>query len=120
MAAQMGVSLIPVTIAAGQSLSPQVDLGAMTLVGLYVPASWTAANPSFQVSPDGGATWFEHNASSGSATAFGNNAGVATYLAVDPAFWRGVYSLKVRSGPLGAPIVQTGSVTLTLVLKFVS
>ena len=117
MASQMGVSLIPVTIAAGQSLSPQVDLGALTLVGICFPASWVAANPTFQISPDGGATWFEHYLYTGSESVFGYGAGVATYLALDPNQWRGVYSLKVRSGTPVAPVVQTGSVTLTLVTR---
>ncbi len=46
-----------VTIAAGQSLSPQIDIGTKSLVGLVVPANWTNAGISFQVSVDGGTTW---------------------------------------------------------------
>ena len=54
MAAQMGVFTQTATIGTGASLSQQIDLGAMTLVGIVMPASWTAAGLTFQVSADGG------------------------------------------------------------------
>lgn len=118
MAAQMGVSLQTVTIGAGQALSPQVDLGAMTLVGIVTPAAWTAAGLTFQISPDGGATWLEHYNSAGAETTF--TVAASQYIAVDPTLWRGVYSLQLRSGTAGTPVNQTGGATLTLVLKFVA
>jgi hypothetical protein len=117
MAAQMGLSLIPVTISAGQSLSPQVDIGPGQLVGIYFPASWTVANPTFQISPDGGANWYEHYSYSGAATEFGYGAGIAAYLAVDPTLWQGALSLKIRSGVVGAPVAQVSTVTLLLACK---
>jgi hypothetical protein len=117
MAAQMGLSLIPVTIAAGQSLSPQVDIGPGQLVGIYIPASWTVASPTFQVSPDGGVTWYEHISYTGSPTVFGYDSGVAAYLAVDPTLWQGALSLKIRSGVVGAPVAQVSTVTLQLACK---
>jgi len=117
MAAQMGLTLIPAPIAAGQSLSAQVDIGAGKLAGIYFPANWTTAAPTFQVSPDGGATWYEHFSYNGSETVFGYDSGAAAYLAVDQTLWQGVVSLKVRSGTAATPINQAGTVTLQLVLK---
>ena len=45
-----------VTISNGQSLSPQANLGNKLLVGIQMPAVWTAAALTFQASPDGGTT----------------------------------------------------------------
>ena len=118
MAAQMGLQVQTLTIAAGQSLSPQLDLGAYTLVGIHMPASWTAAGLSFQVSPDGGATWNEHYNSAGTETVF--TAASGQYIALDPTLWRGVFSLKVRSGTLATPVAQAAAATLTLIGKFVA
>jgi len=118
MAAQMGISVLPATIAAGQAISAEIDLGAMTLVGIVMPPAWTAAGMTFQISPDGGATWVEHTNSAGAATNF--VVGGGQYIAVDPALWRGVYSMKVRSGTVGAPVNQTVGAALQLICRFVS
>lgn len=40
------------TIPAGQSLSNAVDVTAGTLVRIRMPAQWTPANVTFQISPD--------------------------------------------------------------------
>lgn len=118
MAAQIGMSAIPATIAAGQSLSAEIDLGAMTLVGIAMPAAWTAASLTFQISFDGGVTWLEHYNSSGSETTF--TVATGQYIAVDPTLWRGVNALKVRSGTAAAAVVQTGGAALGLICKFVN
>jgi hypothetical protein len=115
MASQMGVTTLPVTIASGQSLSGQVDIGPNTLVGIVIPASWTAAGLTFQASPDGGTTWAELTTSAGAAVSF--TVAGSQFIAVDPTTLRGVLSLKIRSGTPGAPVVQTPAAVLTLVLK---
>ena len=115
MPAQLGLSFLPVTIAAGQSLSPQIDIGPGKLAGIVVPANWTAASLTFQVSPDGGTTWFEHYSSAGSETIF--TAAAGDYLAVDQTLWQGVVSLKLRSGTVGTPVNQTNSAVLQLAVK---
>ena len=107
----------PVTIAAGQSLSPEIDIGAWTLVGIQMPASWTAAGLSFQVSFDGGATWLEHYNAAGTETTF--TVGASQYIAVDPLLWRGVSAIKVRSGTAASPVAQTGGATLNLIARTV-
>ena len=53
MAAQIGLETISVTIANGTSLSAAVNLGSGKLRGIALPAAWTAAVLSFQVSLDG-------------------------------------------------------------------
>ena len=43
----------PILIAGGTSLSSGLNLGGRVLTGVFMPASWTAANLTFQASYDG-------------------------------------------------------------------
>lgn len=117
MALQVGIDLIPVQIASGQSLSGEAHIGAKTLVGILVPSGWTAAPMSFQVSVDDVAfaefASFEQSIPSA-------NVAASTYLAVDPQVWRGINIIKVRSGTLASPVNQVSAVTLQLVVRTVN
>jgi len=106
-------------IAAGQSLSPEIDIGTKSLVGLVLPAAWIAAagGISFQVSVDGGSTWNELLTVAGAAYAVAFTAAGPAYIAVDPSTLRGVQAIKVRSGTAGAPVNQTSTVALTLITR---
>lgn len=106
---------INAVIPASGSLSPEVDLGQQTLVGIVMPAAWTAASLTFQVSPDGGTTWVELYTYAGVALAL--TVGTSQYIAVDPTQWKGVYSVKVRSGTSGTPVAQSAQATIGLVVK---
>lgn len=108
----MSLSNVSVLIANGTALSAQVNLGAKMLVGIHMPASWTAAGLSFQVSPDGGTTWNEMQTIS---AAVAITAAAAQYIAVDPSTWRGANCIKVRSGTLASAVNQGADRTLTLV-----
>lgn len=113
------VDNISASIAAGQSLSPEVDIGSKSLVGIVLPANWSAAagGLSFQVSVDGGVTWNELTTVGGTAYAIAFTAAAGAYIAIDPATLRGVQAIKIRSGTAGAPVNQTNAVTLTLVTR---
>lgn len=111
---QVNLTTFPVTIASGQSLSPEVDLGANSLVGIAMPAAWTAAALTFQVSPDGGTTWLELQSTS---AVISFTAAAGQFIAVDPTALRGFNALKVRSGTSGAPVTQGANATLTLIGK---
>jgi hypothetical protein len=114
------IDIITTTIAAGQSLSPQVDIGTKSLVGLVIPSSWIAATGgiSFQVSPDGGATWYELTiASSAAAYIIAFTGAGPAFLAIDPAILRGISSFKIRSGLVGAAVTQTGGAAIQLVTR---
>jgi hypothetical protein len=91
-------------IAAGQSLSGPVLMGADTLVAISMPSSWVNASLTFQASPDGGTTWQELYDGAGNALS-----GLPSYV------WRGINALQVRSGTLAAPVVQTAGATITLI-----
>lgn len=106
---------IAATIAASGSLSSEVDFGIGTLVGIAMPAAWTAAALTFQVSTDGGITFNEMTTSAGVAVSF--TAAAGQYIAVDPTLWRGVNAIRVRSGTSGAPVAQGVQAILTMVTR---
>jgi hypothetical protein len=108
-------SNLSAVIAAGASLSGEVDLGELTLVGIVMPSVWTAASLTFQASPDNGVTWLEHYSSAGTETTF--TVGASQFVAVDPTLWKGVYSLKIRSGTASAAVNQVAKATLILVTR---
>jgi hypothetical protein len=111
---------ITAAIAAGQSLSPQVNLGAKTLLGIGIPASWVTAGLSFQASYDGGASFGELLDQTATAVAVSSvTGGAVVFIAIDPTKLRGVNCIKVRSGTSAAPVVQTTGATLTLILRSV-
>jgi hypothetical protein len=114
------IDYIPVTIASGTALSPEVDIGTKSLVAIAVPSTWIAAGISFQASFDGGVTWAELVDQTATAIQVSSITG-AQQIAVDPTKLRGVTALKVRSGTAAAPVNQTagGGVTLTLVTRLV-
>jgi hypothetical protein len=113
------VDVITAAIAAGTSLSAEVDIGNKSLVGLLVPTNWTTAGLSFQVSPDGGTTWGELTTVAGTPYAIGSVTGgtLAYYVAIDPTTLVGAMAFKIRSGTQAAPVNQTNLVTLQLITR---
>lgn len=110
------IQTVPVAIASGQSLSGEVDIFPNTLVGIFLPAGWTGTTITFQASVDGGATF--GNVESGNAAAeLSYTVAAGQYVAIDPAMWRGVTALKLRSGSSAAPTNQAGNATATLVTR---
>jgi hypothetical protein len=107
---------IPAQIAEASAISGQVDLGGYSLVGIVFPTNWSAAGLSFQASCDGGNTWGELLDDTATAISIGSVTGEA-FVAIDPAAWRGVRSIKVRSGSKASPVAQPEAVTLTLLTR---
>jgi len=104
----------PVTIASGAALSDAAGLAGRVLVGIAMPGAWSAADLTFQASVDGGSTWLEVYGTGGSAVQY--QAAANRFVAIDPAAWRGVRHLKVRSGTASVPANQGGDRILTLVM----
>jgi len=106
--------IVPVTIANGTSLSPAVAIGPNVLCGIAMSAGWDAAAMTFQVSYDGGTTFQEMQSTSAviSYTVAANQ-----FISFDPSVWRGVTTLKVRSGTSGAAVNQTADRTINLVTR---
>jgi len=106
-------TVTPVTISNGTALSPAIPLAPRHLTGIAVPSTWNAANLSLQASYDG-TNFFE----------FCDKAGlyaivvpaVAGYvIGLDPAVFRGVVMIKIRSGTLASPVNQTGDQILQVI-----
>lgn len=110
-----GLRLETVTIANGASLSGELPVGrGCTVVGIVMPAAWTAANLTFQASHDG--TTFNNLYDNG--TEYTITAAISRYIAVDPNKFDSISRLKVRSGTAGAPVNQTGADrAITLVVR---
>jgi hypothetical protein len=105
--------IVDAVIANGQSLSGLIPLGNETLCGIQMPAAWTAADLSFQVSYDG-TTWAEMIDQAGANIAVTGPA-ASEYVAFNNAtiaLFAGVRFLKIRSGPVGAPVAQGAARTL--------
>lgn len=120
MADPFVLNSVPVQITSGTALSSEIDIGGWTLVGIVVPSNWTTSGLSFQASADGGQSFGELLDMTATAIAISSVPGGAqAFIAVDPTKWRGVRSLKVRSGTSSAPVNQTNTVTLQLLTRFV-
>jgi hypothetical protein len=121
MADPYRIDSIPAAIAAGASLSAQVNIGGKTLTAIAVPTNWTTASLSFQGSGDGGATFGELLDEAAAAKSITSVSGGAyAVIAVDPTKWRGITCIKVRSGTAATPVNQANGVTLQLLTRFVS
>lgn len=100
------------TIANGESLSGAVDLGDGILTRIEMPAAWTAAGLTFQVSADN-STWLDLYDDAGSEVSVTADASQA--MRVDFADWIGVRYLKARSGTSGTPVNQGAERVLSLI-----
>jgi hypothetical protein len=111
------LDVLPALIANGQSLSGALNLGGLRLFGIAMPAAWTAANLTFQMSPDGGTTWVNVYDANGSELAA--TAAASRYIAIDPANFASLSMIKVRSGTSGTPVNQGQDATPQLILRAV-
>lgn len=117
-------TLVPVDIATGTSLSDEVNVGARRIVGIIMPAAWTAAGIAFQA-------LLREPSALPKVPVFGNvvdNAGAAIniagagvaadgYVAIPPAVGlEGLGRIKVRSGTNAVPVNQAAARQLFLVV----
>jgi hypothetical protein len=107
---------IVATITAGTALSDAIDLGDGILTAIHMPAAWTAATLTFQVSDDSGTTWSELRNTAGVAVTVAA-AAAAIRLEVDTTAFKSTAFLKVRSGTSATPVNQAADRVLTLVTR---
>ena len=103
-----------VEIANGQSLSGAVNLSGFTLIGIDMPASWTAANLTLQASVDN-STW--DNVFDSLGTEVTITAAASRFILLNPADFVSVRYLRVRSGTSGTPVNQGGARNITLIVR---
>ncbi len=105
------------TIGNGTALSGVIPLDGQLLAGVGLPASaaWTDAALTFQVSVDGGTTFFDlwkDGAEYTVTVPTGRTNG--TFFDVSPADFSGFTHIKVRSGTAGTPVNQGADRTLQI------
>lgn len=113
-------------IPAGTAVTPALSLrqaisdrgnplvGNLSLVGILIPASWTAAGLSFQMSPDG--TNFGEMFSDAGA-AYAVTAAAGNFVLLNPSAFASAEAIIIRSGTSGTPVNQTNDATLILALR---
>lgn len=110
--------VIEVVIPNGEALSLVKDLAERTLLGIQMPAAWTAANLTFRASAKQEDDPVNvHDASGAEVTV---TAAADRYIELSPDTFRGVRFLQVRSGTAATPVNQAAERTLLLVVQVVS
>lgn len=105
---------IAFTIANGTSLGPSISLGAGLPVTILMPAAWTTANLTFQISYDGTNFYNLYDDAGNEVTV---TAAASEALAIDPSYFQGALYLKVRSGTNGTPANQGADRILSVVTR---
>jgi hypothetical protein len=108
------ITSVSTTIPNGTALSGAVKLGGATLLGIEMPAAWTAADLTFQHSVDG-TNFFDMYDAAGVEIKI--TAIVSHYAILSVLAWQGVIYLKVRSGVGATPVNQGADRILKLVCK---
>lgn len=106
--------IVPCTIAARESLSAPADLGEFQLTAIITPAAWTPASITFQVSVDGGATFYDY---------YGVGKFTETVMPVQPSRMYkialltlpGGVQIRIRSGIAALPVAQAAGRTFSLI-----
>lgn len=102
---------VDITIANGASLSTALDLGEGRVAFLVMPAAWTAADISFQVSADGAAfvDLFKPDGTEYTLTVAASRA-----ILLPLADFLGIRHIKIRSGKTGAAVNQAADRAMKL------
>lgn len=101
----------PVTIANGASLSSAIDLNEGRAALLIMPAAWTAADISFQVSADG-VTFVDLFKTDG--TEYTLTVAASRGILLPLSDFLGIRHMKIRSGKTGAAVNQLANRALSL------
>lgn len=101
------------TIASGASLSGAINPGPCAAFALQMPATWTAANLTFQASFDG-VTFGDLYDEAGTEIVV--TASASRFIILEPARWLGVRYFKIRSGTSAAPVSQGAARTIRVVV----
>jgi len=109
-----GAMQLTATIAQSASLSNAVLITGRLPTRIDMPAAWTAANLTFQVSTDG----LTYNNLYGDAgTEYTVTAAAARAIVLDPVDFAGVNYLKIRSGTAATPVAQEVARSLAVVTR---
>ena len=107
------LGIITASIPNAGSITPAIDLGAFRAGRIHIPAAWTAAALTFQVSADG-STYGDLFDNTGVEYTAQAAAGRAVLLPLID--FLGMRYLKIRSGPTAAPVAQAAQRDLVIQL----
>lgn len=102
------------TIANGASLSDAISADDRHLVGIVMPAAWTDAALTFQVSRDGGSTYVDFYRDGIEYKRTEPTTAAARDIGINPGDFAGVTHIKVRSGTSAAAVTQGAARTIKL------
>ena len=101
----IGTREVTATIAINESLSAAVELDGADVLRIAMPAAWTAADLTFQVSDDGGTTFRNVYWDWGPEMVV--DAAAAMSIELSPFVGlHNIDQIKVRSGTAGVPVAQ--------------
>lgn len=109
----MTMILRTATIATGASLSDALEIDGSAVVGVVMPATWTAANLTLQASADDSTF---NNVYDELGTEKTIVASTSRYIPLNPADFLGMNSIKVRSGTSGTAVNQAAARSVVVVL----
>lgn len=120
-----GLAKRTVTIANAASLSGKIDMENYRLVGLIMPAAWTAANITLLAAhPDGGLTGDPPVPADGDffdvydkgGTEYIITAAASRYISLSPLDLAAVKWVRLRSGTAAVPVAQGAARTIMVLL----
>ena len=101
------------TIISGAALSGAIPVAGLDVVGILIPAAWTAAGVTLQASHD--MATFGNVFDAAGEVAFASDA--LGRLLVSTSLPKGAAAIKVRSGTAGAPVNQLADRVVTVLLR---
>lgn len=113
MASQLYTTQVTIP-AAGSITAAPIGVDNVCLVGIVMPAGWTAAALTFQGSADGSAFANMYDNNGAEVTI---QAAASRYIVVPPLSLVGLKSINVRSGTSGTPVTQGSAQTMTFVFR---
>ena len=105
---------VSLDFSSGASVSQVLDLQYTNLVGFIMPAAWTAATVSIDVSTDNAIWSTAVYGPTGTAISTWAAPTAGAAYAVDAMAMLGFRYIRLRSGTVGAPVVQTAIRTFTM------
>lgn len=103
---------VTATILNGNSTSDTQNIKGYTLVALLIPAAWTSATITFQVSYDG-VTFY--NLYQADGTEYTLTVAASQAIVLPPSDFVSIDYIIIRSGTSGSPVTQGADRALTLI-----
>ena len=115
------ITAVNVVIANGASLSATVALGSgvRQLVGIQMPAAWTAASLTFAVSSDDATFVPLYWDGSEYTVAAAGGAAASLGVSLEPSAFASWPFVRIRSGTVGTPVNQGAERTLVVLTRAV-